>query len=236
MNQDNIYKVHDFKMITDPVDVGVSLALRARGLYEYDDIELSRREILIGSNVIDVGAHIGLYTIFLSKHIGDNGKVFSFEPSSHNFSILEENIKLNNCNNVISNKLAVFDKELEVDLYINDFNTGDNRIYYPGVNRKIEKVKSVKLDDVINIPISYIKIDTQGVELPVLKGSENLLKKYHPKILFEYWPRGMHEFGYKEEDLLNYLKDFGYKIYRNGNEFNYNVNEKIDYINLFAKQ
>ena len=46
----------------------------------------------------------------------------------------------------------------------------------------------------------------------------------------------MHEFGYKEEDLLNYLKDFGYKIYRNGNEFNYNVNEKIDYINLFAKQ
>lgn len=236
---EKIINVFDFQMIIDTVDVGVSRSLDTYKMYENDDIEMVKKEIDKNSTMIDIGAHIGLYTLIFSKFL-DNGKIISFEPSSHNYSILEKNIKLNNCNNVILNKNAVYSKNMEVDLHVNNYNTGDNRIYYPGIKRQIEKVSAITIDtylmnnEYIN-NISFIKIDTQGVELAVLQGCEKTLLKYHPKILFEYWPRGLKEYGSTEEELLNFLINLGYKIYRNGKEFYYDLNQKIDYINLLAK-
>src|SRR5882672_1432078 len=62
-----------------------------------------------GNCVVDVGAHIGFYTLLLSKLVGPSGRVLAFEPLMWNFSVLYDNIRLNNCSHVTAINKAVLD-------------------------------------------------------------------------------------------------------------------------------
>ena len=64
-----------------------------------------------GEIIVDVGAHIGHYTIISSKRVGQNGKVIAIEAHPGNFEMLNRNIKLNNLTNVIPLNYAVYSKE-----------------------------------------------------------------------------------------------------------------------------
>ena len=69
---------------------------------EFSEIELSiiKKFIKPGDYVFDIGANIGLLTVPFAKTIGNNGKVFSFEPQSFVYDVLNKNIELNNLVNV----------------------------------------------------------------------------------------------------------------------------------------
>ena len=71
-----------------------------------------------GGIVIDVGAHIGPYTLIASRRVGLNGKVVAIEADSENFNILNRNIQLNKLTNVIALNYAAFSKEDELKLYL----------------------------------------------------------------------------------------------------------------------
>jgi len=61
---------------------------------------LLRRLIKEGQVVVDVGAHIGYYTVLLARMVG-KGRVFAFEPEPSNFSLLAKNVEINGCKNVV---------------------------------------------------------------------------------------------------------------------------------------
>ena len=63
-----------------------------------------------GMTVIDVGANIGVYTLYFSKLVRSEGNVYSFEPAEGNYNLLQNNIQLNNCNNVTTYYNAVYKK------------------------------------------------------------------------------------------------------------------------------
>ena len=71
-----------------------------------------------GDTVVDVGAHIGHYTIIASKRVGPNGKVIAIEADPRNWDMLNRNIKLNQLTNVISLNYAVYSKETKIKLYL----------------------------------------------------------------------------------------------------------------------
>jgi predicted RNA methylase len=60
-----------------------------------------------GDIVIDVGAHMGRYTIIASKRVGENGKVVAIEAHPGNYEMLKRNIKLNKLTNIIPLNFAV---------------------------------------------------------------------------------------------------------------------------------
>ena len=66
-----------------------------------------------GDTVVDVGAHIGLYTLIASNRVGSSGKVFAIEPDPMNFEILVQNIRLNNLENVLALNYAAYSEEGE---------------------------------------------------------------------------------------------------------------------------
>ena len=68
-----------------------------------------------GDVVIDVGAHIGPYTLKASKRVGLNGKIIAIEADPENFDILNRNIQLNKLTNVIALNYAVYSKEDKID-------------------------------------------------------------------------------------------------------------------------
>src|SRR5215216_2460824 len=71
-----------------------------------------------GDIVIDVGAHIGPYTLKASKLVGLNGKVVAIEAAPDNFDILNRNIQLNKLTNVIALNYAAYSKEDKIKLYL----------------------------------------------------------------------------------------------------------------------
>jgi FkbM family methyltransferase len=139
-----------------------------------------------GDIVVDIGAHIGRYTIISSKRVGTNGKVVAIEASPSNFEILNRNIKLNQLANIINLNHVVYSKETKLKLYLPGEESG-HTIYNTVISDrarnedKFVEVNANTLDYLLQSKgikqeqINWIKIDVEGAEFEVLKGAANIL-------------------------------------------------------------
>ena len=159
--------------------------------HEYDNIErnFTPKE---GDIVIDVGAHIGPYTLKAAKRVGLNGKVIAIEADPENFDILNRNVQLNKMTNVIALNYAAYFKEDKIKLYLlkvdkssyTKYNTiMIDRAQHNNENNNFVEVKANTLDYLLQSigikheQINWIKIDVEGAEYDVLKGAKNILSK-----------------------------------------------------------
>ncbi len=193
----------------DPHD---SLKLKYRGEeYEADVRQVFEDNINPGDIVVDVGAHIGWHTVFLSQLVGKDGQVFAFEPEPVNFTVLEKNVS--ELDNVVLENKAVSDANEEVRLYLSEENSGDHRIYKSG-SRESVTVESVRLDDYFGAQeIALVKIDIQGTEVEALRGMKSLMDYKALKLIVEFWPHGLRLAGYEPEDMMNLLDDYRFRIF-----------------------
>src|SRR5918995_6449124 len=139
-----------------------------------------------GDIVIDIGAHIGLYTIISSKRVGANGKVVAIEADPSNFEMLNSNIKLNQLTNVTPLNYAVYSKETKIKLYLPGEESGYTMHHSIMSNRartedKFVEVNANTLDYILQskgiTDVNWVKIDVEGAEFEVLKGATNVLSK-----------------------------------------------------------
>jgi FkbM family methyltransferase len=172
-------------------------------------------------NVIDIGAHIGWYTIDFAKL---SNHVYSFECSPKSFNYLCGNIALNQCDyNVTKYNVALGKEQGTTEFYIRDPNDGGgngiSKFDYdiskntPIINVPVQTLDFYKLSN-----INFIKIDVEGHEKQVLEGAlETIRSNNYPKILFESWdPNNINlskEFNAKElrKDLFEFITLIGYK-------------------------
>lgn len=106
------------KLFVNPLDpVGNSLI--KTGLWERETTLFFMKFIKQGMCVVDIGAHIGYYTILFSSLVGKEGKVYAFEPEIKNYNILLHNLRINNAVNVIPENLAIYDRETYGFIYKN---------------------------------------------------------------------------------------------------------------------
>lgn len=92
--------------------------LLVKGVYEPKTTSLFKKVIREGDIVVDVGAHIGYYTLLASRLVGDTGKVYAFEPEPRNYDLLLKNLELNNVKNVVAIKKAVSNKKGTLKFYL----------------------------------------------------------------------------------------------------------------------
>ena len=83
------------------------MRLSTRGYYEPFITAFVKDMIKEGDIVIDIGAHIGYYTLLFSKLVGKTGKVFAFEAHPDNFTLLKQNVETNGYTNVVVENKAV---------------------------------------------------------------------------------------------------------------------------------
>jgi len=174
------------------------------------------------AKIIDIGAQSGLFTL-MSKFL-TNTKWYAFEPEPTNFMFLCDNIKLNNISNVevfqngISNTNDIL--KLNVCKSHSGLNTfGNNLIRFDKDDSYQVNIETYTLDKFFeNIPFDFIKIDTEGCELNILKGGINVIKKYKPIILLEYEEPNINQFNYTLKDLESFIEnELNYKIVENVN-------------------
>ena len=213
----NFAEVQGHKMFLGSKD---SLRLSINGIYEEVETDFVKKVIQKGNIVIDVGANIGYYTLIFARLVGNEGKVFAFEPEPSNFNILNRNLQLNGYKNVIVEQKAISDNNGKIRLYISELTTGMHRTYPSKYcSKAFVDVDLIKLDDYFSKislidKINFIKIDVEGAEFGVLKGISNILKKSKDiKILIEFVPDSIIEYGSKPEDTIKLIKDLDFTIF-----------------------
>jgi FkbM family methyltransferase len=143
-----------------------------------------------GDTVVDIGAHMGRYTITSSKSVGQHGKVIAVEAHPYNFKILHHNLRLNKLKNVSALNCAVYSKKARLKLYLPDEDQGytmhhslmTNYLaskYSNEIERRYIEVEADTLDNLLKIrginQVNWIKIDVEGAEYEVLKGAKEIL-------------------------------------------------------------
>jgi len=146
-------------------------------------------------SVVDIGASIGGYTRYLSEKVGQQGKVYSFEPNPSTFDFLSHNVKSLKLGNVEVFNFAVSDAVGSAELKIPHYRWGSECHYDARLDGPIQPewrgvtVKKIPLDSVLeNRTISFIKCDANYHELACLRGAKRLIERCHPAMLIEVNP------------------------------------------------
>ena len=168
-----------------------------------------------GDTIIDVGGHIGFFTIAAAKRCGNQGRVFTFEPNPDTFKRLTKNIKANNLTQVEVNNIAISRKAGVLSLKVGDSTEGST-IMSKGTLKEYEKVFSVPSDSLDNIvlqkkikKINLLKIDAEGAEVLILNGAENHALSITEKILIETHSEGL------QKECKKILLDKGFRYVLN---------------------
>jgi len=193
-----------------------ALNLSVNGVYEKFLTEVVKKEIKEGDVVLDIGSHIGYFTLIFAKLVSKTGKVFAFEPAPSSFLLLKKNIEINGYKNVVLVNKAVSNRNGKLRLFLNEKNKSDNRIYNSNNGWKSIEIESIKLDDYFKDykrKIDLIKIDVQGAEWRVVDGMRDLLRRNkNIKLISEFWSSGLEKGGIKPFDYLDMLFKNGFVI------------------------
>lgn len=159
------------------------------GLYDQRELRLLRRHLEPGGDMVDVGAHIGMYAVAAGLALRGRGRVLAFEPNPDARRQLEANLALNGVENVLVRPVAVAARSGEALLHVP--RTSDPSFSSLGGGRFAEgepvAVPTVTLDDEVRAAAlrpAFVKIDVEGGELDVLASAGETLTA-RPVLLVE---------------------------------------------------
>ena len=180
-------------------------------------------QLLLGGNVLDIGANIGYTALVFSRAIQPDSKVYAFEPEKFNYALLERLSGSQRAQGRIVPILsAVGDRDGTIELWENEHHHADHRIMTDQFRATAIASRSIvvpilKIDTFfekqnVGFPVRFIKVDVQGYELPVCKGMERTLRDNPRAILaMEYMPEAMRALGFQPEELLLWLRERSYR-------------------------
>lgn len=169
-----------------------------------------------GDAVVDGGASGGLHTIPLSRLVAPGGKVYAFEASPPVADWLKTwlgNSPAGSC--IDLQPFALGDAAGEVEFIIED-DAGYSHVRRsgepaadPARGQKSVRVKMVTLDEVLPtaVPVKFVKLDLEGMDFATLRGSQNLILRHRPLIVFE------NAAPISGTDYFRFFDDVEYEVY-----------------------
>src|SRR5574338_1047486 len=201
--------------------------LTAGRLYESETSQFLGAVLQPGDTFIDVGAHVGYFSMLAAALVGPTGRVFSFEPDTSNYAHLLEHVERNAAGHVLPVPLAVGAEPRVADFFINDDNDGGHGLWEVGSHpfnartreaRRTRKVFLTTLDDFVGAsnarPVKAIKIDAEGSEVAVLAGARRMLEQQAvPFVVAEINRFALTAMGTSETALRAMMTALGYETY-----------------------
>ncbi len=168
-----------------------------------------------GDVFADVGANVGLYTLWGARRVGAAGQVHAFEPIPRAVAALQRNVEVNAFSQVEVNACAVGAESGSVRLHLMDLHTARSSRYVLPEGESLE-VPLVSLDEHLasRRPPRLIKIDVEGMEFEVIRGAQGLLGADDPPLLvFEATADFFAAAGTSYREVVRFLADRGYGTY-----------------------
>jgi FkbM family methyltransferase len=166
---------------------------------------------------MDIGAHMGLFSVVMARLVGPTGRVYSFEPTPLSRKVLERAVRINGCAGIVEVRpKAVAGATGKAVLY----DTGPPA---SNANSLVRSVKSksgitleeMSLDDFVTsrqLNVTCLKIDVEGAELELLRGARRTLLTCRPAMLLSIHPMAIHESGGSLTDIWQLLQDCGMSV------------------------
>ena len=202
------------------IDYITNQLLQLNKFYECEMLQHIEKNHPVQKVMIDIGANFGNHAAFLENFI-QHEQLFCFEPHPYNYMLLCSNVHRPS---TVAYQLALGESSRLAKLHNKDiqYNSGCWRITE---DEGIE-VHVVSLDEFVDFyqvkDVTLIKIDTEGYELPILKGARRLLQRDHPLIYSEIGNITFPQYLMKIEDFLSqfekdmpvviFLKELGYTV------------------------
>ena len=209
-------KVQGSYMFVDIKDAGVTHILIDKKEIEPSVTRIFRAVVKEGMTVADIGANIGYYTLLSARLVGTAGKVYAFEPSPENYSLLTKSIRENKYDYATAVQKGVSNKVEKTWLFMDRDNFGNNTMV-AGTEHASDgsiEIETTTMDAYFSNgkKIDLIKIDVEGAEGLVIDGAKKILENPDVKIIMEFWPYGQEKLGNNPKELLTTLRNWGFKI------------------------
>tara|TARA_R110001592_G_scaffold291131_2_gene560456 strand:+ start:63914 stop:65287 length:1374 start_codon:yes stop_codon:yes gene_type:complete len=184
--------LNDGTEICAPEEINLmsNYVLREQGDWFEDEIHFVRNFIKPGMLALDIGANYGLYSAAIAKNLGDNGKLWCFEPTPNTAKALRSTIEKNN----LTNQVEIIEAGLSDHKGTATFYLSPNA----ELNSLTSSTKSSEESLTINLltldqcqqeyhwqSIDFIKLDAEGEEANILKQASKTLEACSPLIMFE---------------------------------------------------
>jgi FkbM family methyltransferase len=196
-------------------------------LYEAETSHFLGAVLRAGDTFIDVGAHVGYFSMLGAALVGPTGRVVSFEPDESNYAHLLEHVARNSASHVLPVPLALGAEPRVAEFFVNADNDGGHGLWQVGTHPfnertreapRTRKVFLTSLDDFLgdrSVPsLKVIKIDAEGSELAVLTGARELLARHSvPFVIAEINRFALEAMGSSEAALRATMTRLGYETY-----------------------
>lgn len=216
--------------------------------YERETVKLAKSLIKEGDVVLDIGAHVGYFTVLFAKFAGPAGRVLAFEPDPDNFRLLQKNTR--RYTNVTIYNWAISDQVGEANLYHNLTKTGSHSLVNPVPDAAVFKVRAETLDNLMATGVfshaDIIKMDIEGAE-PLAWAGSRAVREKNPglKMIMEFSPANLAAAGFDPMAFFEELTTAGYvcKPVRKGNSATLTKEEILEsrniknwYVNLLVSK
>lgn len=196
-------------------------------LYESETSNFLGNVLRPGDTFIDIGAHVGYFTLLGSAIVGEKGRVYAFEPERANFDHLVEHIALNGAGNIVPVHMAVGATPAVADFFVNADNDGGHALWEVGrhpFNERTRQAPTTRKVPVTSLDYFFahhdlrslkaIKIDAEGAEFAILIGARTVLARHPvPFIVAEVNRFGLESLGASERHLRAAMSEIGYETY-----------------------
>lgn len=170
-----------------------------------------------GMTVVDVGANVGYFSIPAAEKVGRSGRVVAIEPIEANVELLHRNIALNAADQIQVVHAAAVSRPGPVTMHRSSFtNARGSLLRNACATGEPVEVPGTTLDTVAEQlsldRIDLVKIDAEGADLDVLLGAGQVLARLRPRLVVEFWPRGLRRLGRDPYLLFELAAEHRYQI------------------------
>jgi len=191
--------------------------------YEPETFNFLREHLKQGAIFLDIGAHIGLFSVIGAKLVGESGKVFSFEPTPFTCNTLAGVVKLNDCSDIVEIHCEAVSDRSGKTIF---FDTGDtisnaNSLVKTQRSKNEIEISMISVDEFVkerNLKIDCLKIDVEGAELDVLHGAKETFLKLRPIARLGLHPQFINQNGQTLEEIWEVLAEYSLKVIYNNEQ------------------
>lgn len=138
------------------------------------------------SCIIDVGAHIGIFALYVSQFCKD-GRIFCFEPVKENYDLLISNLKMNKVKNIIPINAAISKNNGIVKIFLDDDEAGHSILKESDVFQETESITVEKFFEEKDVKkCNLLKLDCEGAEYEIIESLNDMTLEKIDEIILEY--------------------------------------------------
>ena len=186
--------------------------------YESGELGAVLRLAKTCSNIFDVGANVGIYSIAIGQRFPDS-KLIAFEPVPATYGELQRNLALNGISNVTTLNQGLSDRAYEATFYFDPTVSGAASGAPLGAEFGPTQTLTCPVEtldafvDRTGISPDFIKCDVEGGELSVFRGAVKTLERAKPIVFTEMLRKWAARFDYHPNDIIALFRDIGYQCF-----------------------